>query len=402
MLHNQHTHPFIDYLDNVKKEAVIDYHTFFYNVNNNYIMNQYYTTQFSGLHIPKYSNKSAFSLESSVFRQKLTNSPVSKSSELVVIETQIQTIQDLITIVETHPYDSTKQYNIDLKSLHSIKQELTDLNSMIGMESLKTCVLGQLLYFIQGLHLGNEANGGDFKHTVICGPPGTGKTEVAKIIGKMYSKLGILKNNVFKKVTRNDLVAGYLGQTALKTKQVIDDCSGGVLFIDEAYSLANSDDLDSYSRECVDTLCEALSDKKDNLMVIIAGYEEQLNTYFFPANQGLESRFIWRFKIENYTSGELRSIFLKKVKLSGWSINETDIDVKWFEKHKAKFKHYGRDMEQLFLYTKICHSKRIYGKLDTPKKHIAMEDIDAGFAMFLNNTKKDNEIRKHIIESMYV
>jgi AAA+ superfamily predicted ATPase len=400
MLHNQNTNPFISYLDSVKKDASIDYQSFIVNVNNNYIINQYYAPSFSGIHIPKYSNKSALSIVKESYKP---NTPIEPFPIVSVnIDTNIQTINDLITIVEKNPYDTTKQYNIDLKALHSIKTELAELNAMVGMESLKICVLGQLLYFVQGLHLGNEVNGGDFKHTVISGPPGTGKTEVAKIIGKMYSKLGILKSNVFKKVTRNDLVAGYLGQTALKTKQVIDDCSGGVLFIDEAYSLANSDDLDSYSRECVDTLCEALSDKKDNLMVIIAGYEDQLNTYFFPANQGLESRFIWRFKIDNYTASELRSIFLKKVKLAGWSINDTIIDVKWFEKHKSKFKHYGRDMEQLFLYTKICHSKRIYGKPDIEKKHIVLEDINAGFTMFINNCKKENELRKQIIESLYV
>jgi stage V sporulation protein K len=93
--------------------------------------------------------------------------------------------------------------------------------------------------------------------------------------------LGILKNNVFRKVTRNDLVAGYLGQTAIKTKNVIQDCLGGVLFIDEAYAMANSYEDDSFSKECIDTLCEALSDHKNNLMVIIAGYENELNNSFF-------------------------------------------------------------------------------------------------------------------------
>ncbi len=93
--------------------------------------------------------------------------------------------------------------------------------------------------------------------------------------------MGILKNNVFRKVTRNDLVAGYLGQTAIKTKNVIQDCLGGVLFIDEAYAMANSYEDDSFSKECIDTLCEALSDHKNNLMVIIAGYENELNNSFF-------------------------------------------------------------------------------------------------------------------------
>ena len=123
----------------------------------------------------------------------------------------------------------------------------------------------------------------------------------------MYSKIGILKKNVFKKVTRSDLVAGYLGQTALKTNDVIQSCLGGCLFIDEAYSLVNND-LDSFSKECIDTLNESLSRYKDNLMVIIAGYEKELNEIFFTSNPGLESRFIWRFKITPYTAKELFEI----------------------------------------------------------------------------------------------
>ena len=98
----------------------------------------------------------------------------------------------------------------------------------------------------------------------------------------------------FKKVTRSDLIAGYLGQTALKTQEVIKECLGGVLFIDEAYALGNEQKKDSFAKECIDTLCEGLSDHKENLMVIIAGYEKELQSCFFDYNQGLESRFSWR------------------------------------------------------------------------------------------------------------
>ena len=116
-----------------------------------------------------------------------------------------------------------------------------------------------------------------------------------KIIGKIFSKLGILSKKYFKKVTRADLIAGYLGQTAIKTRDVINEAKGGVLFIDEAYALGNPEKRDSFAKECIDTLCEGLSDNKDNLMVIIAGYEKELKDCFFSYNQGLDSRFNWRF-----------------------------------------------------------------------------------------------------------
>ena len=130
-----------------------------------------------------------------------------------------------------------------------------------------------------------------------------------------------------------------MGQTALKTSEVIKEALGGVLFIDEAYSLGNTEKRDSFSKECIDTLCEALSDNKENLMVIIAGYENELKECFFNYNQGLDSRFIWRFKTDDYTSNDLYQIFLKKVNDIGWFIHEdSKITLKWFEENKDYLK----------------------------------------------------------------
>jgi hypothetical protein len=220
----------------------------------------------------------------------------------------------------------------------------------------------------------------------------------------MFLKLGILKKNVFKKVTRNDLVAGFLGQTAIKTKNVINECLGGVLFIDEAYSLANfnNGDLDSFSKECIDTLCEALSDKKDELMVIIAGYEEELNRSFFQANRGLTSRFIWRYKIDDYSATDLFHIFKKKVVETDWNVVDySDINIKWFEKNKSSFLNYGRDMELLFSYTKIAHAKNIFGKPVECRKKISKEDLENAFVMFQTNTKMDKKDHS-VLYGLYV
>jgi SpoVK/Ycf46/Vps4 family AAA+-type ATPase len=320
--------------------------------------------------------------------------------QYVHIDSNIQNLKDLITIINNNEYLENTDYNIDLKSLHNIKKELVEMDSMIGMESMKKSVLFQLLYFVQELHVGKNTS--DFKHTVIYGPPGTGKTEIAKIIGQMYSKMGILKNNVFKKVTRNDLIAGYLGQTALKTRKVIDECIGGVLFIDEAYSLANSENNDSYSKECIDILCEALSAHKDELMVIIAGYEEELEETFFKANRGLESRFIWRFKIDSYNSQEMMKIFKKKVKDNEWEFeNEDELKELWFEKKKDDFKNFGRDMELLFSYVKVVHGRRIYGKDKSLRKKITLEDLNSGYDTMLKN-KKNKKQTQEFMHSIFI
>ena len=339
--------------------------------------------------------KSAFKTESKEEEKK-----EEKEKEKVEIKENIEELKDLLDIIEKYDNVTDFDYNIDVKQLNKIKPELISLEKMIGIKNLKQNVLDQLLYFIQNLHISDD--GGDFKHTVIYGPPGTGKTEIAKIIGKMYSKIGVLKENRFVKVSRQDLIAGYLGQTAMKTAKVIQSALGGVLFIDEAYSLASSEKEDSFSKECLDTLCESLSNYKGELMVIIAGYEEELDNTFFKANKGLNSRFIWRFKMEPYDSDELLDIFKKIVDNNNWLIdNEAEIDKNWFKENYKDFTSYGRDMEQLFTYTKICHSRRIYGKDIKKRKKLIMEDIKKGFKMFSDNRKKKEEENKHIY-SMYL
>jgi SpoVK/Ycf46/Vps4 family AAA+-type ATPase len=242
-------------------------------------------------------------------------------------------------------------------------------------------------------------------HTVICGPPGTGKTEVAKIMGKIFSNLGMLKNNVFKKVTRDDLVAGFLGQTAIKTKDVIKETLGGVLFIDEAYALGNTEKRDSFSKECIDTICEALSDHKKDLMCIIAGYEDELKDCFFNYNAGLESRFTWKFNIDEYSANELMQIFEKNIRDSGWKLKEPLCDT-WFEKNKNYFKYFGRDMETLFSKVKIAHSRRVFCLPIEERTKISVEDLEKGFAMYKqmgsNNKRIEEEARlKQIYSTIY-
>jgi SpoVK/Ycf46/Vps4 family AAA+-type ATPase len=408
---------FIKYLDNIDKEVEkMDFFTLNGMIHNNMIHNNLINLDM--LPINKSINVNSISLKSPTEQPKISNYDIWKfNNEVIVdlsmnpsdtskiektkridIEVNIVSIQDLIDIVNKHPYEEDTDYNIDLKTLHNIKCELIELNDMIGMKRLKTTLLDQLLYFIQSLHKGN--NIGDYKHTVIYGPPGTGKTEVAKIIGNMYSKIGILKKNIFKKVTRSDLVAGYLGQTAIKTKNVIQECVGGVLFIDEAYSLASPEHNDSFSKECIDTLCESLSDCKDDIMVIIAGYEKELEETFFRANKGLDSRFIWRFTIDSYNNIELRDIMLKKVKQQEWTIETAAINESWFSKKGKNFIHYGRDIEALLTHVKIAHGRRIYGKSKEQMKHINAEDLERGYTQFIENSKKQED--KSFLRDIYV
>ena len=309
---------------------------------------------------------------------------------LVNINVEINSIDDLLLLIVQYKIEPHIKYNINMQTLHNIKEPLIELNNMIGMKELKNNIVDQILYFVQELYK-NNSNSSDFMHTVIYGPPGTGKTEIAKIMGKIYSKIGILTKGTFRKVTRADLISGYLGQTALKTRDVIKECIGGVLFIDEAYALGNNEKKDSFSKECIDTLCEALSDNKNNLMVIIAGYKDELKECFFNYNQGLDSRFTWRFSTEEYKADDLYKIFLKKVSDIEWLIEEdSKINVDWFKKNMVYFKFFGRDMETLLAKTKIAHSKRVFCKPEDEKKKIILSDLNKGFEIYLKNDDVKN------------
>lgn len=321
--------------------------------------------------------------------------------EKINIDVNIDSIDDILKLIEEYPIKCDVQYNINMQSLHNIKIPLAKLNNMIGMKNLKSNIIDQILYFVQNLHKNGNQDNIDFMHTVIYGPPGTGKTEIANIMGQIFSNLGILKNKIFKKATRSELIAGFLGQTAIKTKEMVNSCLGGCLFIDEAYALGNIEKRDSFAKECIDTLCEALSFYKNDIMVIIAGYEKDLKDCFFAYNSGLESRFTWRFNTDNYDSKELNQIFHKKVNDISWSFSEEIPDI-WFENKMEYFKYFGRDMETLLAKTKIAHSKRVFCKPEEEKRKITLRDMDKGFEKFIDNDEVKNRKHKNVINDMYI
>ncbi len=305
-------------------------------------------------------------------------------------EVKIKTLGDLIALADyyTSQFDKKKTCNIELKRISQMAPHLYELNSMIGMEKIKDQVLGIILFYLQRLDTTNH----DMLHTTIYGGPGRGKTVLIYILANIFATLGITQGNRVTFVKRSDMIGQYLGQTAAKTKKVIEDAIPGILVIDEAYSLGDTEQRDSYSRECLDTLNQFLSEQKKNLICIVAGYKDDIEKRFFKTNPGLRRRFSIHFEIEDYKPSQLREIFLQGIKRLGWQIDDKAAHVSFFEENMDNFPHMGGDMETLIGKMKIEHGRRVFSLPIHMKRMITCDDIKAGMEKFLENAvKKEKE-----------
>lgn len=335
----------------------------------------------------------------------------------------ITNIDDLIKIGKLYHCQKLRTYyGINLRLLCNLVEPLTELQSLVGMKNVKVNIINQIVFFLQGFNTIEKCNNckdcafnlpctqngtQDMLHCAITGPPGVGKTRLGHIMGKIYKAMGVLSKGHMKIVSRSDLVGKYLGHTAAKTQKVIDECEGGVMFIDEAYSLGNKDGRDSFSKECLDTLNQNLTEKKD-FLCIIAGYKKSLEECFFSYNEGLRRRFTFRYDIPGYTSAELMEIFKTMVKQKNWKLwvdvdendnpemiiqktNDNTWLSKFFDKYMKYFKNYGGDMETLFLNCKIYHGKRVLFLDQSYKKTLSKVDIEEGLNTFIDHRKIKRE-----------
>lgn len=329
-----------------------------------------------------------------------------------VLTVSINTIEDLLEVADLYTQDdfAEKNYTVNIGGLHRMKPALTQLQNMIGLGTIKAQLIEHILFFSQELHENNPTSSevlaedcnADMFHTVIYGRPGVGKTVFARILAKVYLALGITKRDVFVTARRTDLIGEYLGHTAVKTQKKIDESLGGVLFIDEAYSLGSSTDYktcDSYSKECIDTLNQNLTEKKKSFVCIIAGYKEEITKNLFAVNPGLKRRFPFVYELKGYSPSEMLAILRLKVSLIQWSIH-VDCDA-WLEKkpffspdRMEKFPNFAGDIETLVLNIKIAHSRRIFGKDVVDQKILTIADMDDGYQRYLEyrgtNTANNN------------
>lgn len=226
----------------------------------------------------------------------------------------------------------------------TLEELLSELDSLVGLDNVKNDI-HSLLNFIKVSKL-REERGMKVPeisyHLVFTGNPGTGKTTVARLVAQLYYKMGILQQGQLVEADRSTLVAGYLGQTAIKVQKVIQSALDGVLFIDEAYSLANEEN-DSYGKEAIETLLKAMEDNRDKLVVIVAGYDNLMRD-FINSNPGLRSRFNKYFKFNDYNGEEMFRIFQRFCKQNGYVLEEeaeSRILTKFNSMYEHRSEHFG-------------------------------------------------------------
>lgn len=261
-----------------------------------------------------------------------------------------------------------------------LNKATSELNKLIGLDEVKKDIL-QLINYIKVKRIREEKglkNPSLSLHLVFTGNPGTGKTTVARLVGEIYKELGILSKGHLIEVDRAALVGEYVGQTAPKVKKKIEEAMGGILFIDEAYTLTSDSGID-YGQEAINTLLKEMEDKRDEFIVIVAGYKNEMKT-FIKSNPGLESRFNKYIDFSDYTVEELCDIFVNIVDQNDYKINSEALDilVEYFEEliGKENFAN-GRHVRNCFEKVLIAHSERIINltNMEEEVEKISLEDI---------------------------
>lgn len=276
---------------------------------------------------------------------------------------------------------------------------LAELNGYIGLDKVKTEVENLVnLVKVQKMRREHDLPTPKMSlHMVFTGNPGTGKTMIARVMARIYKCLGILSKGQLIEVDRSGLVAGYVGQTATKTQEVIDKALGGVLFIDEAYALTYHKEGNDFGQEAVDTLLKAMEDHRDDLIVIVAGYNGLMEE-FIHSNPGLESRFNRFIHFDDYTFDEMMAIFNMRCEQGGYKLNENASDEvgAFIQKQNVDPITFGnaRGVRNLFEQVLVAQCNRVVNLSEVTREalmEITEEDVNAAIAASVDKEKREED-----------
>lgn len=304
------------------------------------------------------------------------------TKEYKVVDTEIKNLDDLLSVINNNPDDF--EYAINMELLRAAKPGLEKLNNIIGMSEIKTIMTEWILYFLSDLP---RENNGQFMNIALLGEPGVGKTHLSEILAEIFASLSVTKNGDLVKISITDLVGQVVGQSENKTAEILKKHKGSVILVDEAYSIARSGDsrVCSFGAKSLDTINKFLGENTDTMM-IICGYKELIDKYFFGVNDGLKRRFPWIFEMKGYNETELYQIMETKIAKDGYIINFTDDQkqniIKLIKDNKETLKHNGGDIANIITKAISLHCRRILTMSKTEKNVLSYSTIINGMTNY--------------------